>query len=244
MIEARQLGKRYGDFEALHPISFRVSPGEVCGYLGPNGAGKSTTVKMLIGLSKPTSGSVSVAGFDVVEQPLEVKRRIGYVPETGKVFSTLTVEEFLTLVGTMHEVGPESLVKRIDEYLALFEIPDSRFKRLDALSKGMRQKVVLTAALMHDPEVLILDEPLSGLDVNAMATMKELIRSFADSGKTVFYCSHVLDVVERVCDRVIILNRGVAQADGSPQSLMNEHQGKTLEQVFRKLTTQSIDGQT
>lgn len=236
MIEARELAKKYGDFEALQPTSFRIEPGQVCGYLGPNGAGKSTTVRMLIGLSRPTSGSVSICGFDAIEQPLEVKRRIGYVPETGKVFSTLTVEEFLTLVGTLHEVSADLLDARISEYLKLFDIPETRQKRLDALSKGMRQKVVLTAALMHQPEVLILDEPLSGLDVNAMSIMKDLIRRLADEGKTVFYCSHVLEVVERVCDRVIILNRGAKLADGSPKELMAENGGKTLEEVFRRLT--------
>lgn len=234
MIEVTQLTKSFGDFEALRGVSFQIEPGQVCGYLGPNGAGKSTTVRMLMGLLRPTSGSAQVAGFDVVEQPLEVKRRVGYVPETAKVFSTLTCEEYLTLVGTLHDVAADQIDTRMRELLKLFQIHESRTKPLETFSKGMKQKVVLTAALLHAPQVLIFDEPLSGLDVNAVGTVKELIRQMANDGKTVFYSSHVLDVVERLCDRVLILSNGELVADGSPRSLIDAHQGQTLEQVFQR----------
>lgn len=236
MISVDRLSKNYGSFAALRDVSFRVDPGQVCGYLGPNGAGKSTTVRMLIGVSQPTSGSATVAGFDVAAQPIEVKRRVGYVPETGDLYGTLSCEEYLTLVGSLHGLPATQLADKIDESLTLFELSDSSRKRLDTLSKGTRQKVVLSAALLHDPEVLIFDEPLSGLDANAARIVKDVVRGLADRGKTVLYCSHVLDVVERLCDRVIILEKGEIVADGTPSELMAQHGRETLERVFRDVT--------
>ncbi|HND53863.1 MAG TPA: ABC transporter ATP-binding protein [Pirellulaceae bacterium] len=238
MIRVQELAKSYDEKQALLPISFEIPPGQVCGYLGPNGAGKSTTVKILTGTLRPTSGKAEVAGFDVGEQPLEVKRRIGYVPETGQMYPLLSVIEYLTLVGTLHHLPPREIDSRAKELLRLFCIGDSVDSRIDTLSKGMRQKVVITAALLHDPEVLLFDEPLSGLDANAARTVKEIVRGLADRGKTVLYCSHVLDVVERLCDRVIILDRGRLVADGSPQQLMTAAHRQTLETVFRSLTSQ------
>ena len=209
----------------------------MCGYLGPNGAGKSTTVKILTGTLRATSGVADVAGFDVAEQPLEVKTRIGYVPETGSMYQMLSVMEYLTLVGTLHHMEPADIAERSVKMLQLFCIGDSANNRIDTLSKGMRQKVVLSAAMLHDPEVLLFDEPLSGLDANAARTVKEIVRGLANHGKTVLYCSHVLDVVERLCDRVIILDHGSIVADGTPQELMSATNRKTLETVFRAVTS-------
>ncbi|MBP88799.1 MAG: ABC transporter [Planctomycetaceae bacterium] len=237
MIRVEELTKDYGDKTALDAVSFDIPAGQVCGYLGPNGAGKSTTVRMLTGVMRSTSGKAVVAGFDVAEEPLEVKKRIGYVPETGAIYQTLSVNEYLALVGALHHMEPAEIDERGRRMLQLFAIADSANKRIDTLSKGMRQKVVISAALLHDPDVLLFDEPLSGLDANAARTIKDVVRGLADRGKTVLYCSHMLDIVERLCDRVIILDQGKIVADGTPGELMNSSQRETLETVFRSLTS-------
>jgi ABC-2 type transport system ATP-binding protein len=237
MIQVEHLTKTYGDTTALQEVSFTVPAGQVCGYLGPNGAGKSTTVKILTGVLTPTAGQAVVTGFDVSQESLEVKRRIGYVPETGAVYATLSAIEYLTLVGTLHHMEPKHVAERTQQLLQLFGIAEAAQRRLDTLSKGMRQKVVLSAALLHDPEVIVFDEPLSGLDANAAHTVKDIVRGLADRGKTVLYCSHMLDIVERLCERVIILDRGSIVADGPTSELLAAGQNHTLEAVFRALTS-------
>lgn len=236
MIQVEQLVKNYGAKEALRSVSFLVPAGQVCGYLGPNGAGKSTTIKMLCGVLRPTSGRATVAGFDVAETPIEVKKRIGYVPETGAVYPLLSVSEYLALVGALHHLEPANVAERSERLLKLFKIADACDQRLDTLSKGMRQKVVISAAVLHDPDVLLMDEPLTGLDANAARVIKDLVRGMADRGKTVLYCSHLLDVVERVCDRVIILDQGQIVADGVPAELIASSRQGSLDAVFRSLT--------
>ena len=236
MIRVEQLCKSYGDVDALRSISFEVPPGQVCGYVGPNGAGKTTTVRILAGLLRPSAGRASVAGFDVGEDRLEAKRRIGYVCETGAVYSTLTVSEYLALVGALHHMEQADVAARCDRMLRLFGIDDAADRRLGTLSKGMRQKVVISAALLHDPDVLLLDEPLSGLDANATVVIKQLVRGLAERGKAVLYCSHVLDVVERVCDRVVILDQGEVVADGPTAELIASARNSTLESLVRSLT--------
>lgn len=236
MIEVQQLTKTYNETEALRSVSFTVPAGQVCGYLGPNGAGKSTTVKILTGVLRPTSGAARVAGFDVAQESLEVKKRIGYVPETGTVYSTLSANEYLALVGALHDMETEEVAERSAQMLELFQLRDAADRRLDTLSKGMRQKVVISAALLHDPEVVLFDEPLSGLDANAAWLIKDIVRGLADRGKTILYCSHILDVVERLCERVIILDRGEIVADGMTTELLSSSKRATLETLFRSLT--------
>lgn len=236
MIHVQQLTKTYGVTDAVRDLNFSIPAGQVCGYLGPNGAGKSTTVKILTGILKPTSGSATVDGFDVVAQPLEVKRRIGYVPETGAVYPTLSPSEYLALVGALHEMPAPEIAERSRKMLELFGISDAGDRRLETLSKGQRQRVVISAALMPDPQVILFDEPLSGLDANAARTIRDLVRSLADRGKTVLYCSHVLDVVERLCERVIILHNGRIVADGATGELIGGPKRRTLEEVFREMT--------
>jgi ABC-2 type transport system ATP-binding protein len=236
MINVRQLGKTYGETQALRSVSFTVPAGQVCGYLGPNGAGKSTTVKILTGVLRPDAGEANVAGFDSVHDSLEVKRRIGYVPETGTVYSTLSANEYLALCGALHDMEPGEIAERSSRMLELFQIRDAADRRLDTLSKGMRQKVVISAALLHDPEIVLFDEPLSGLDANAALTIKEIVRGLAERGKTILYCSHILDVVERLCERVIILDRGEIVADGMTAELLSSSRRGTLENLFRSLT--------
>lgn len=237
MIRADRLTKLYGEKTALSDVSFEIPAGQICGYLGPNGAGKSTTIRMLTGTLTPTSGRVFVAGMDVALQPLEVKRRIGYVPETGTIYQTLSVEEYFALIGALHHIEPVEIDGRGRQMLELFGINDVRHQRINTLSKGTRQKVVIIAALLHEPEILLFDEPLSGLDANAARVIRDLLRGYADRGRTVLYCSHVLDVVERLCDRVLILHKGQIVADGSPHDLMAQRQRQSLEHVFRELTS-------
>ncbi len=237
MIEAIDLVKHYGDVEALRGVTFRVEPGEIVGYLGPNGAGKSTTVKLLTGLQPPTAGQARIAGRDVVQDPLEAKRRIGLVPESGALYEALTPLEYLRLVGDLHELDPKHREHRIHELLEFLNLETSAWRRqMSGFSKGMRQRVVIAAAVLHDPEVILFDEPLSGLDVDGTVRVKQLIAEAAARGRTIFYCSHLLDVVERICTRIIILAEGRIQLDGSLSEILDRHPGATLEQVFQERT--------
>jgi ABC-2 type transport system ATP-binding protein len=237
VIEAVNLQVRYGSVEALKGVSFRVKPGEICGYLGPNGAGKTTTVKALTGILKPNAGTVRICGRDMALDPVEGKRRLGYVPETAAAFSLLTPREYLGMLADLHELDYKIAEDRRDKLLHSFGITDLADRRIDTLSKGQRQRVVLSAALLHDPDVLFLDEPLSGLDATAARTVKELIAGLAEQGRAVLFCSHVLEVVERVCTRVIVLHQGSIVADAPTGELMARASDASLEAVFRRLTS-------
>ena len=226
----------YDRTEALHDISFSLRRGEIVGLLGPNGAGKSTSIKIVAGILSPASGSVRVDGLTLPEQAVDVKQRIGYVPETAMLFDSLTGQEFLELSGRLHDVEEELLQLRIESILETFGLASDGGSRLDSYSKGMRQKILLGAALLHNPGLILLDEPLSGLDVNAAIMVKDLIAALAAEGKTILYSSHVLDVVEKVCDRVLILNKGTLIADATAESLKTSTHQSTLEEVFRTLT--------
>ena len=236
MILAKGLTRTFGDKIALSDLNLRVEPGEILGFLGPNGAGKSTTVKILTGMIRPTGGRAQVAGFDVTDQPLEVKRRIGYVPESGAMYDNLSAAEYLELVACLHHIAPAAAASRIDELLDLFDLSDVRNQRVTEYSKGMKQKVVLAAALIHRPEVLFLDEPLSGLDANAALIVKELLRRLAAQGKTILFCSHILEVVERVCTRIVIINGGCKIIEGTAEEISQTTGTQTLEAAFSTLT--------
>jgi ABC-2 type transport system ATP-binding protein len=232
----------YGAGEVLHKISFTLRKGEIVGLLGPNGAGKSTTIKIIAGILTASSGAVSVAGFPLPERAVDVKQRIGYVPESAALFECLTGQEFLELCGRLHDVEEDSLQARIRDILETFGLSSDRSSRLDSYSKGMRQKILIAAALLHNPDLILLDEPLSGLDVNAAILIKDLLAALAAGGKTVLYSSHVLDVVEKICDRVLIIHKGDLIADGSLESLRATTGQETLEDVFRTLThSASVD---
>jgi ABC-2 type transport system ATP-binding protein len=235
-LEAIGLTKKYGDFLAVDNVSFQVNPGEILGYLGPNGAGKSTTVKMLIGVLTPTSGRVLFDDQDALANPLIFKQRIGYVPETGGIYESLTGFEFLQLVGRLYHMPEPIIEKKAHEFLRLFDLAPVADQRMGSYSKGMRQKVLISSALIHNPDLLFFDEPLSGLDANSMLVFKELLRHLAEQGKTIFYCSHVLDVVERLCKRVIIIDHGKIIADAPVEQLKESTAQGSLEDVFKKLT--------
>jgi ABC-2 type transport system ATP-binding protein len=238
VIRLSHLSKSYGEHLAVKDLSLEIPGGQLVGLLGPNGAGKSTTIRMLTGMLLPTSGTAEVEGFDVVRQPVAVKRVIGYVPESGAVFETLTAHEYLRFVAALYHLNEAEAEHRIDQFATFFDLnhDDMRKKPLSAFSKGMRQKVVITSALLHNPKVLFFDEPLNGLDANAALAFKPLITSMARDGKTIVYCSHILDVVERVCERVVIIHEGAIVADGSVPELLARTGESSLERVFNRLT--------
>ena len=236
MIEVRNLTKQYGDRVAVRDLSFEVARGEVVGFLGPNGAGKSTTLRMLTGFLAPSAGSISIAGFDALRSPLEVKRRIGFVPESGAVYENLTGREYLELVASLHHLDMAEARPRMHEMLELFGILRDADLRMTQFSKGMKQKVLLAAAMLHNPAVLFLDEPLNGIDANAALIFKELLRRLADQGKAIFFSSHILEVVERVCTRIVIINQGRVVIEGTPQEIATDTRTSDLESAFNKLT--------
>ncbi len=236
MITADGLTKIYPGKEAVRGLTFTVGKGEIVGFLGPNGAGKSTTVKMLTGMILPTRGSATVAGFDVLKEPIEAKKRLGYVPESGALFETLTGGEYLRFIADLHHIGRSVADRRADEFLDLFGILPQKDQRLQEYSKGMKQKVLIAAALIHQPEVLFLDEPLNGLDANAALVFKEIIKRLSAQGITMLFCSHILDVVEKLCPRIIILNEGSIIAEGTPENIARSAGEKNLEEAFCRLT--------
>jgi ABC-2 type transport system ATP-binding protein len=238
MVSAQQLTKRFGEQLAVDHLSFEIPAGQIVGFLGPNGAGKSTTLKMLTGMIEPTEGTATICGLDLLRDTLEVKRRIGFVPESGAVFESLTGLEYLEMIGALYGIPEANARERIRQFIAFFELSFETLtdKLLGAYSKGMRRKVVITAALLHNPPVVFFDEPLDGLDANAAVGFKALIQTLAREGKTIVYSSHILDVVERVCDRVIIIDKGKLIVDGRPDQLVAERNAGTLERLFTELT--------
>lgn len=235
IISISDLRKSYGLKKVIKNLSLEIQSGQVIGYIGPNGAGKSTTVRLLCGLDSDYEGDIFVKGINVKEDPIAVKRLIGYIPEVSELYDTLTPVEYLHLVGQLQGMTIEQIDKRIDRLLILFELGGDRYNRLDTFSKGMRQKVLIISGLMHDPEIIFMDEPMAGLDANSVILVKEVISKLAEAGKTVFYCSHIMDVVEKISDRIILIDNGNIIADGSYASLKAEHSG-SLESIFAKVT--------
>ncbi|MBS1858746.1 MAG: ABC transporter ATP-binding protein [Acidobacteria bacterium] len=236
MLEVRVLTKLYTGVPAVDRVSFAIHPGEILGYLGPNGAGKSTTVKMLTGLLEPTSGHILFHGDDVRRDLKSFQRRIGYVPEEPHLYPHLSGREYLQLCGRLRGMPRLTLERKMDELLRLVGLWEDRHSPLASYSKGMRQKILLMAALLHDPELLILDEPFSGLDVNASMILRSLLGSLAGHGKMILYSSHVLEVVEKVCHTVLILRKGQVVAHDSVAHLRELMSKSTLEGVFAQLT--------
>ena len=236
MLQIRGLTKRYSGIPVVDRVDFEIRPGEILGYLGPNGAGKSTTVKILTGLIEPTSGEIHFEGRNVLDDMKAFQRRLGYVPEEAHLYPHLSGREYLQLVGRIRGLPRRVLEPRMDELLRLVGLWEDRLSPLASYSKGMRQKILLLAALLHDPELLILDEPFSGLDVNAAMVLRGLLRSLAERRKLILYSSHVLEVVEKVCDTVLILNKGKVVAHDSVVRLREMMSESSLEGVFAQVT--------
>jgi ABC-2 type transport system ATP-binding protein len=233
-ISVESLTKIYGPQKAVDGISFTASPG-VLGFLGPNGAGKSTTMKILTGFIPQTSGKASVCGFDVETQALEVKRNIGYLPESNPLYQDMYVKESLAFIANIHQIDqPE---KRINEIIELTGLTPEQHKKIGQLSKGYKQRVGLAQAIIHDPQVLILDEPTSGLDPNQLIGIRQLIRDLGKT-KTIILSTHIMQEVEAVCSQVIIINKGKIVANDSLEGLRNKNGGKSLENIFIDLTNE------
>lgn len=231
-LEARGLRKCYTALPAVSDVTFGLQAGEVLGCLGANGAGKSTIVKMLTGLSEPTRGQVLWFGTSIHRDLEAYRRRLGYVPEEADLYSYLSGWEYLELVGTLRGMERGQMAKKIDALLELFSLAPHRYSSIGSYSKGMRQRILLIAALLHDPEILVLDEPLSGLDVVSAMIVKSLIKRLGERGKAIFYCSHVLEVVEKVCSHVMILRKGKVIAFAPTAELRRMAGEGSLEQAF------------
>lgn len=234
MLEAVHLAKRYSSIPAVQDLSFSLQPGQVLGCLGPNGSGKSTTVKMLTGLLEPTRGTVLFDGHNIQDDLAAYRALLGYVPEEANLYPYLTGWEYLELVGTLRGMQRGDLDVKIDSLLALFSLHAHRHVSIGTYSKGMRQRILIIAAIMHDPQIFIFDEPLSGLDVTSALIFKNLVQTLGKQGKLVFYCSHVLEVVEKVCSDVLILRKGEVIAQDSVANI-GQILGQSLENTFLHL---------
>jgi ABC-2 type transport system ATP-binding protein len=236
MIEIRDLTKRYGDFTAVDRLTLHAAAGEIFGFLGPNGAGKTTTIRIVSGLSLPTTGAVRVNGIDVLTDPVRAKSVMGYVPDRPYLYEKLTGRELLHFVADLYRKDWHACEPRAVELLRWFGLGDWIDARIENLSHGMKQKLVIVSALVHDPALLIIDEPMVGLDALAQKQVKLLFRRLASEGKTVFLTTHTLSVAEAVCDRIAIINRGKIVARGTTSELKND---RALEDVFLELTYES-----
>ena len=237
LIETQQLVKVYGEKKAVDDVSFSVEPGEIFGFLGPNGAGKTTTIKMIVGLLQPTSGQVKVAGYDVQTQSLQAKAASGYVPDEPNLYAKLTGRELLRFVGDLYGLERAQVERRIEELLRLFDLTNAADDTIDSYSHGMQQKTALATALVHDPKVLVLDEPTVGLDPKSARLIKDILRQMANRGSTVFLSTHILEIAERMCDRIGIINKGKLIAVGTMNELRQLGRGESsLEDIFLGLT--------
>ena len=234
MIEIKNLSKSYnkGAVKAVEDLNLHVKPGEIFGFLGPNGAGKTTTIKMMVGLLIPDKGTISIAGYDNAKNPLEAKQNIGYVPDNPDVYDRLTGMEYLNLMADVYKVSVEDRRERINYFLDMFNLTDAVGDLIKSYSHGMKQKIVLTGALLHNPAVWILDEPMVGLDPKSSHLLKEYMRKHCDRGNTVFFSTHILEVAERLCDRIGIINKGKLIAIGSMDELRHGDQAGSLENIF------------
>ena len=238
LIETQALVKRYGDKLAVNNVSFEVQAGEVFGFLGPNGAGKTTTIKMIVGLLQPTSGLIRVAGYDVQTQPLLAKAASGYVPDTPNLYAKLTGRELLRFVGDLYSLDRQRLASRTEELLRVLDLNEAADQTIDSYSHGMQQKASLAAALMHDPKVLVLDEPTVGLDPKSARLIKDILRQMAERGTAVFLSTHILEIAERMCDRIGIIDKGELVAVGTMNELraLGKAGETSLEDIFLGLT--------
>jgi ABC-2 type transport system ATP-binding protein len=225
MIEIKNLLKTFGPIKAVDNVSFKVNEGEVLGFLGPNGAGKTTTMKLITGFYEPTGGTITVGGLDVVKNSLATRRQIGYLPETVPLYNDMKVYEYLKFVAEIRDVAPSAFLQRLREVVEKCGLRQVVGKNIDELSKGYRQRVGLAQAIMHDPEILILDEPTTGLDPNQISEIRELIKAIGRA-KTVLFSTHILAEAQATCDRVVIINKGEIVGEGKPAELMAEFNGR------------------
>lgn len=240
MIEIVNLSKSYnkGNVKAVDNLNLKVKDGEIFGFLGPNGAGKTTTIKLMLGLLKPDSGDVRISGHSITDKPLAVKRSVSYVPDTPEIYEKLTGIEYLNFLGDVYDVPAQVRRERIAALLEMFELSGAVGDLIQSYSHGMRQKIALVGAMLHEPPVFILDEPMVGLDPKSASKLKVYMREHCDKGNTVFFSTHILEVAERLCDRIGIINRGKLIACGTMDELKNKAGDQSLENIFLELTEQ------
>jgi ABC-2 type transport system ATP-binding protein len=239
MIQTSNLTRHFGQLSAVQDLNLRVEPGELYGFLGPNGAGKTTTIRMIVGLLRPTAGTVTVSGHDMQQEPIAVKRAVGYLAQTPLLYEQLTGREFLRFLGGLYDLEENEIASRSESLLALMELDMKADQLIESYSGGMRHKIGLCGALLHEPHVIVLDEPLAGMDPHGARRIKDLLRDLCRQGKTVFLSTHVLEVAEGLCDRVGILDQGQLIAEGTMESLRTEAHAfadSTLEDLFIELT--------
>jgi ABC-2 type transport system ATP-binding protein len=238
MIEITSVSKTYsGKVKAVNNLTLTIQPGEIIGFIGPNGAGKTTTIKMMTGILKPDTGTIKLNGIDIQTQPLEAKRQFGYVSDNPDLFLRLKGIEYLNFMADIYEVPVSERRERIDRYATMFEMSTALSDKILSYSHGMRQKIILMGVLIHDPSIWILDEPLTGLDPQSAYSLKETMKLQADLGKTVFFSTHVLEVAEKLCTKVAIINKGQILYYGTLEELKKNHEGKSLEDIFLEVTS-------
>lgn len=232
----KDLKMNFGGKEVLKGINLEIDKGNIIGYIGPNGAGKSTTVKIILGLVEGYSGIIQIFGEDISNGNDEYKKRIGYVPEVAETYESLTAREYLTFIGQLYGLEYDTVDEKACKLMDILGIKEYYNSRISSFSKGMKQKVVIISSLIHNPDILFLDEPLSGLDANSVMIIKEILMSLKEKGKTIFYSSHIMEVVEKISDRIILLNNGSIVADGKFEDLKESVHEKSLQEVFNTLT--------
>lgn len=235
VISIKDLKMSYGDHEVLKGINLEAGKGQLVGYIGPNGAGKSTTVKIILGILEGYEGEVTVLGQNI-KDGIEYKKRIGYVPEAADMYDNLTAQEYLTFIGELYGLSYETADKKAKTLMGILGFKDEYYKRIASYSKGMRQKVLIVSSLLHNPDILFMDEPLNGLDANSVMIIKEILAQFVSEGRTIFYSSHIMDVVEKISSRIVLINGGRVVADGSFEELKNKSSEGSLEGIFNELT--------
>lgn len=236
VIEIKDLKMNYGNKEVLKGINLEIRKGHIIGYIGPNGAGKSTTVKIILGLVKGFTGEVKVFGQDILNGDESYKKKIGYVPEVPEIYDSLTGKEYLTFIGQLYGLNYDDVNRKAKKLMRVLGIEEVYNKRISSYSKGMKQKLIIISSLLHNPDILFLDEPLSGLDANSVMIIKEILAELAMKGKTIFYSSHIMEVVEKISDRIVLINNGNIVADGAFDELQNSCKEGTLEEIFNELT--------
>lgn len=245
MIKLENLTKKYADFLAVNNLNLTVNKGEIFGFIGPNGAGKTTTIKMMGGIMAPTSGTVKICGIDMSKDPEKAKQKIGFIPDRPYLYEKLTGMEFMRFTADLYSVKGNHFKEKAQDKLAMFSLSDWSDELIESYSHGMRQRLIMAAALMHEPEIIIVDEPMVGLDPRAIKMVRELFRKLADNGVTIFMSTHTLKIAEDICHRIGVINKGVMIASGTKDDL-NHHAGATdadLEMVFLNLTTEQTDTQ-
>jgi len=236
VISIKDLKMSFGDKQVLKGINLEIQGGQIIGYIGPNGAGKSTTVKILLGILEGFQGEIKVFGENISSGSIKYKERIGYVPETAELYDTLTAQEYLTFIGEIYGMDSTKVYQKAKKLMSLFGVEEFYHNRIASFSKGMKQKVLIIASLLHNPDILFFDEPLSGLDANSVMIFKEILTELAEQGKTIFYSSHIMEVVEKISDRIILIKDGQVIADGTFLELKKKNSEGSLEEIFNQLT--------